>query len=87
MQERVMNFVQSSNNVLSQTTEYAQFLGELKNYKNLAYQLPGRVSFPLFEVGLRIANKEIINRIENFIFIVLSSFEEALRVNTYELCF
>ena len=66
--------------------EYAAFLDELKNFKNLALQLPYRVSFPLFEVGLRIVNKEILNRIENFIFTVLSSFEEALRVNTAELC-
>ena len=72
--------------MLQQTKEYASFLDELKNYKNLALQLPSRVSFPLFEVGLRIVNKEILNRIENFIFTVLSSFEEALRVNTQELC-
>jgi len=86
MQEKVMAFVKSADNVLSQNVEYAAFLAELRNYKNLALQLPKRVAFPLFDVGLRIANKEIINRIDNFIFTILSSYEEALRENTQELC-
>ena len=44
------------------------------------------MAFPLFDVGLRIVNKEILNRIDNFIFTILSSYEEALRENTQDLC-
>ena len=40
MQEKVMTFVKSADNVLSQNVEYAAFLAELRNYKNLALQLP-----------------------------------------------
>jgi hypothetical protein len=40
MQEKVMAFVKSADNVLSQNVEYAAFLAELRNYKNLALQLP-----------------------------------------------
>ena len=40
MQEKVMAFVKSADNVLQQNVEYAAFLAELRNYKNLALQLP-----------------------------------------------
>lgn len=86
MEERVMNFVASSDNVLGQMNEYASFIGEIRNYRNLAMQLPSRVAFPLFEVGLRIVNKELIERLDLFAFTILSSFEEALHANSLNLC-
>lgn len=66
--------------------EYANFIGEIKNFRSLAYQLPSRVSFPMFEVGLRIVNREIIERLSLFAYAILSSFEEALHENTREIC-
>lgn len=82
MQERVHTFVNKFDKVLEQTADYAGFLAELKRYKALVLQLPEKISFPMFEVGLRIVNHELLRRIDQFIFTILSSFEDALADNS-----
>jgi len=66
--------------------KFAAFLAELRQYRYLALQLPQRVCFPMFEVGLNIVNSEIKIRIEKFIFTVLTRFEEDLMDNTKDIC-
>ena len=52
----------------------------------MARQLPVRIAFPLFEVGVSIVKDEIADRIKKFMVAILKCFEADLTDKTAALC-
>jgi hypothetical protein len=48
-----------SENSLDLMQEYSSFLNELRRYRSMAWELPDRVMFPMFEVGTALVKEEI----------------------------
>lgn len=52
MKSRVLIFVSDTTDAANKIDEFKKFVKETHYYRNLVSQLPERVAFPLFEVGL-----------------------------------
>lgn len=86
MQRRVRDFISRPENSLDLMTEYSRFLGELRRYRSMAWELPERVSFPMFEVGVALVKDEIQSRIEKYMVSILWKFENDLKVRSMGIC-
>lgn len=54
---------------------FKTYLDEVRHYRCLVSQLPEKVAFPLFEVGLLQIKTELKNRVESLLYTLLSTLE------------
>ena len=54
---------------------FRAFIEEVHLYRCLVSQLPEKVSFPMFEVGLLQVKTELKSRVESLLYLLLSKFE------------